>query len=180
MFIPQIGQIEAKRSLFNPQIQKNEAERTLFIPTDRSEAKSVYSTNSKEQREANSAYSRNRQDPSEKNELDRSKTNRGGIFKTFMEPRNRFQGIDSTSLCPGGPVQQPYSSSVPSPILKLLKRLQIRAQATLDSGIGSLDRFLGSLNVYKYRLRLHWIAELVPWNRFLGSLNVYKYSLRLH
>jgi hypothetical protein len=61
----------------------------------------------------------------------------------------------------------------------ILKRLQIRAQATLASGIGSLDRFLGSLNVYKYGLRLHWIAELVPWNRFLGSLNVYKYGLRL-
>ncbi len=44
------------------------------------------------------------------------KDRRGGIFKTFMEPRNRFQGIDSASLCPGGPVQQPYSSSVPSPL----------------------------------------------------------------
>ncbi len=37
---------------------------------------------------ANSAYSRNRQDRNEKNKLDRSKTNRGNIFKTFMEPRN--------------------------------------------------------------------------------------------
>ncbi len=46
---------------------------------------------------------RNRQDRSEKNKLDRSKTNRGGIFKTFMEPGNRFQGIDSASLCPGRP-----------------------------------------------------------------------------
>jgi hypothetical protein len=50
---------------------------------DRSEAKSVYSTNSKNQSGANSAYSRNRQDRSEKNQLDRSKTNRGSIFKTF-------------------------------------------------------------------------------------------------
>ena len=64
---------------------------------DRSEAKSVYSTNSKEQSETksvfstnsknrsgpNSEYSRNRQDRSEKNELDRSKTNRGGILKNF-------------------------------------------------------------------------------------------------
>jgi hypothetical protein len=78
------------------------------------EAKSFYSTNSKDQSRANLSYSRNRQDRSEKNE--RSKTNRDGIFKTFMEPRNRFQGIDSASLCPGGPVQQPYSSSVPSPL----------------------------------------------------------------
>ncbi len=68
--------------------------------------------------------------------------NRGRIFNTFMEPRNRFQGIDSASLCPGGPVQQPYllyllarlhrlAESIPG----LLKRLQIRAQATLASGI---------------------------------------------
>jgi hypothetical protein len=33
-----------------------------------------------------------------------------------MEPRNRFQGIDFASLCPGWPVQQPYSNSVPSPL----------------------------------------------------------------
>jgi hypothetical protein len=107
--------------------------------TDRSEAKSVYSTNSKERSRANSVYSTNWTDRSEaksvystnsknrlipeigmieakKNELDRSKTNRGRIFKTFMGPRNRFQGIDSASLCPGGPVQQPYSSSVPTPL----------------------------------------------------------------
>ncbi len=82
---------------------------------DQREAKSVYSTNSKDRSEANS-YSRNRQDRSEKNELDRSKTNRGGIFINFMEHRNQFQGIDSASLCPGGPVKQPYSSSVPSPL----------------------------------------------------------------
>jgi hypothetical protein len=40
--------------------------------------------------------------------------NRGGIFNTFMEPRDQFQGTDSASLCPGGPVTQPYSSSVPT------------------------------------------------------------------
>ncbi len=84
--------------------------------TDRSKARSVYSTNSKNRSGANSAYSRNRQDQDKKNELDLSKTNWGGIFKTFMEPRNQFQGIESASLCPGGPVQQPYSSSVPSPL----------------------------------------------------------------
>ncbi len=32
LFIPEIGQIEAKRSLFIPQIRKNEVGRTLFIP----------------------------------------------------------------------------------------------------------------------------------------------------
>ncbi len=45
----------------------------------------------------------------------------------------------------------------------LLKRLQIWAQATLASGIVSLELILGSLNVYKYGLRLHWLR-----NRFLG------------
>jgi hypothetical protein len=32
LFIPQIGQIEAKRSLFIPQIRKNEAKQTRLIP----------------------------------------------------------------------------------------------------------------------------------------------------
>ncbi len=69
-----------------------------------------------------------------KNKLDRSKTNRGSIFKTFMEPRNQFQGIDSVSLCPGGPepifvpfntfisISQFYNSSVtksPPPDMKI-------------------------------------------------------------
>jgi hypothetical protein len=38
-------------------------------------------------------------------------------FLTFKEPRNRFQGIDSASLCsPGGPVRQNTNSYlVPSP-----------------------------------------------------------------
>jgi hypothetical protein len=104
--IPQIGQIEANKnqSLFIPQIRKNEAKRSLFIPQLRKiEAEQTWLIPEIGKIEA-------------KNELDRSKTNRGGIFKTFMEPRNGFQGIDSASLCPGGPVQQPYSSSVPSPL----------------------------------------------------------------
>jgi hypothetical protein len=59
------------------------------------EAKSVYSTNLKDRSGANLAYSRNRQDCSEKNELDRSKTNRGRIFTTLWNP-----GIDSKELIP--------------------------------------------------------------------------------
>jgi hypothetical protein len=50
-----------------------------------------------------------------------------------MEPRNRSQ--------PGGSVQQPYLSYRPA--------------------------------------RLHSLAESIPRNRFLGSINVYKYGLRL-
>jgi hypothetical protein len=68
--------------------------------------------------------------------------------------------------------QAPLASGIGSLewIPGLLKHLQIRAQATLVSGIGFLESILGSLNVYKYGLRLHWLAELVPWNRFLGSI----------
>jgi hypothetical protein len=57
---------------------------------------------------------------------------RDGICKSFMEPRNRSQ--------PGGPVQQPYLSYRPA--------------------------------------RLHGLAKSIPRNRFLGSINVYKYGLR--
>jgi hypothetical protein len=39
------------------------------------------------------------------------------------------------------------------------------------------NRFLGSINVYKYGLRLHRLGGTIPWYRFLGSLNVYKYGL---
>jgi hypothetical protein len=76
---------------------------------------------------------------------------RARICKPFKEP-----GINSQ---PGGPVREPY-------LLYWLARFHRLAE--------------GSLNVYKYGLRLHWLAELVHWNRFQGSLNVYKYGLRLH
>jgi hypothetical protein len=67
---------------------------------------------------------------------------RAHICKPFKEP-----GIDSQ---PGEPVREPYlldrlarlhrlAESIPG----LLKRLQIRAQATLASGIGSLESISG-------------------------------------
>jgi hypothetical protein len=40
-------------------------------------------------------------------------------------------------------------------------------------------RFLGSLKVYKFGLRLHRLAELVPWNRFLRSFK-FKNSGSVH
>jgi hypothetical protein len=69
---------------------------------------------------------------------------RAHICKPFKE-----HGIDSL---PGGPVRQPYllnllarlhrlAESMP----RLLKRLQVRAQATLARGIGSLDLIPGLL-----------------------------------
>jgi hypothetical protein len=102
----------------------------------------------------------------------RLKTNRGGIFKQSMGTRNRVgigllyqparahickpfkePGIDSQ---PGRLVRQPY-------LLYRLARLHRLAESI------HRNRFLGSLNVYKYGLRLHWLAELVPLNQFLGS-----------
>ncbi len=56
---------------------------------------------------------------------------RDGICKSLKEPRNRSQ--------PGGPVHQPCLSYRPT--------------------------------------RLHSLAESIPRNRFLGSINVYKYGL---
>ncbi len=67
---------------------------------------------------------------------------RARICKPFKEP-----GIDSQ---PGGTVRQPYllyqlvrlhrlAESIP----RLLKRLQMRAQTTLDSGIGFLESIPG-------------------------------------
>jgi hypothetical protein len=51
-------------------------------------------------------------------------------------PRNRF----GQPLKPGGPARQPYLTYWPA--------------------------------------RLHKLAESIPWNRFLGSLNLYKFGLR--
>jgi hypothetical protein len=61
-------------------------------------------------------YSRNRQDRSEKNELDLSKTNRGGILKTFMEPRNRFKGIDSAAYALAGLYNNPIPARFLAPL----------------------------------------------------------------
>ncbi len=79
---------------------------------------------------------------------------RARICKPFKEP-----GIDSQ---PGGPVRQPYllyrlarlhrlAESIPG----LLKRLQIRAQATLASGIGSLEWIPGLLKRLQIRAQLY-------------------------
>jgi hypothetical protein len=96
-----------------------------------------------------------------------------------MEPRNWFQGIDSTSLCPCGL----YNNPIPARFLAPFDCSKVYKYGIRLHWIAELvpwNRFLGSFNVYKYELRLHWLAELVPWNRFLGFLNVYKYGLRLH
>jgi hypothetical protein len=85
LFIPQIGKIEAKRSLFTPQIRKIEAEQIRLIP----EIGKI--------------------EAKRKNWIEVKPTD-SVFLKLLWSP-----GIDSASLCPGGLVQQPYPSSVPSP-----------------------------------------------------------------
>jgi hypothetical protein len=69
----------------------------------------------------------------------------------------RSPGIDSQH---GGPVRQHHLSYRHARLHRLAESVH-------------RNRFLGSINVYKYGLRLHRLAELVvPWNRFLGSLKV--------
>jgi hypothetical protein len=51
----------------------------------------------------------------------------------------------------------------------LLKRLQIRAQATVDSGIVSMESIPGLLKCLQKRAQ-----ATIPWNRFLGSIKVLK------
>ena len=123
-FIPQIRKIEAKQSLLIRQIRKTEAERTLFFPQiGKIEVKqslfipqirkTVYSTNSKDQSGTNLAYSKNRQDQSEKNELDRSKTNRGGFLKLLWS-----LGIDSKELNPPAYARADlYNNPIPAQFL---------------------------------------------------------------
>ncbi len=80
------------------------------------EAKSDYYTNLKNQSAANSAFFRNRQDWSEKNELDWSKTNRGGILKLLWSP-----GIDSKEFIPPAyALAGLYNNPIPDRFLALL------------------------------------------------------------
>ncbi len=51
----------------------------------------------------------------------------------------------------------------------LLKHLQIWAQATLDSGIVSLESIPGLLKCLQIRAQV-----TIPWYRFLGSIKVLK------
>jgi hypothetical protein len=93
LFIPQIGKIEAKRSLFIPQIRKIEAEQTRLIPEiGKIKEKKTYWI-----------------------EVKRTEV---VFWKLLWSP-----GIDSKEFIPAPYalaglyiVQQPYSSSVPSPL----------------------------------------------------------------
>jgi hypothetical protein len=71
---------------------------------------------------------------------------RARICRPFKEPRNRFPAWRTGTY--------------------RLARLHRLAESI------PRNRFLGSINVYKYGLRLQRLVEFIPWNRFLGSINV--------
>ena len=73
-------------------------------------------------------------------------------------------GIDSKELIPPAyALVGLYNNPIPARLLALLKRLQIWAQATLDSGIGSLSSIPGLLK----RLQIRAQATLASG---IGSL----------
>jgi len=89
---------------------------------------------------------------------------RARICKPLKEPRNQFPAWRKTNLF--------WRISPPEPVfVNLLRSPGIDFQP----GGSVWQPYL------TYRLaRIHRLAELIPWNRFLGSLNVYKFGLRLH
>jgi hypothetical protein len=144
LFIPQIQKNEGKRSLCIPQIQKNEVKQSLFIPQIRkNEAKRSLFIPQIRKIEAE----RTQLIP-EIGKIEAKKTNwievkrREAVFLKLL----RSSGIDSKELIPPAyALAGLYNNPIPAQflatldVLKLLKRLQIRAQATFDSGIGSLE-----------------------------------------
>ncbi len=57
-----------------------------------------------------------------------------------MGPRNRFQGMNSASLCS---LAGRYNNPIPPRFLAPIDSLKIPAQATQPGGIGSLESILG-------------------------------------
>jgi hypothetical protein len=95
-------------------------------------------------------------------------------FLTLKEPKNRFQGT-------GGPVRQPYFSSysVPSPH-RLFKNSRARICRSFKETRYRFSAWRAGTKPYLsyWPARQHRLAKSIPRNRFLGSINVYKYGLR--
>ncbi len=75
---------------------------------------------------------------------------------TFTEPRNRFQGMNSVSLCSlAGRYDNPISTRCLAPIdcLKIPALAARYDKQGCRTGPQAGNRFLGSLKVYKYGLR---------------------------
>ncbi len=108
----------------------------------------------------------------------------------FMEPRNRFRGIDFASLC-GLAGQYDKQGIVPvrqgeNRYLVSLKDLQIRAQyddnpichTGLPGYIDWRNRFLDSINVYSTGSELYSIGQVGTNRQYSRKLE--KQSIRLH
>jgi hypothetical protein len=59
-----------------------------------------------------------------------------------------------------------FLESILRPTAGLKFQTQARLHSTQPGGISSLESILGLLKSLKFWLRLHWLAELIPWNRF--------------
>jgi hypothetical protein len=96
-------------------------------------------------------------------------------LETFKKPRNRFLGIHSASLCnPAGWYDKPILTRFLAPI-DCSKSPALAGR--FDNPIPT--PFLASIDCSKIPAQAaDRLAESVPWNRFLGSLNVYKFGLR--
>jgi hypothetical protein len=143
LIIPQIRKIEVERTRLTPEIGKIEAKKMNWIKVKRTEAvflKLLWSPGINSKELIPPAY---------------ALVGQSLYFLMFIKPRNRFQGMNSAGLCSlAGRYDNPippwflapidslkipalYNNPIPArflvpyeTVLKLLKRLQIRAQAT--------------------------------------------------
>ncbi len=78
-----------------------------------------------------------------------------------MKPRNRFQGMNSASLCS---LAGRYDNPIPPRFLAPKDSLKIPALVYTPALF-----FVPAHQAYR-------LVESIPWNRFLSSLNVHKFS----
>ncbi len=99
-------------------------------------------------------------------------------FKTFKEPRNRFQWFHFAGLCS---LAGRYDNSFPTRFLTPIDCSTIQAQALGNIGWGWGGRRCSASLETRNRVgiglshRLAWLhrpAEWIPWNWFLGSIKV--------
>ncbi len=103
-------------------------------------------------------------------------------FRTIcggQEPsKNRAVVPARQPMQPGGPVRQPYSYSVQAPI-DCSSTEPVFVNLVRSAGIDSQPVRNGTTTLFVIPARqANSLEESIPRNRFLGSLNVYKYGLR--
>ncbi len=97
-------------------------------------------------------------------------------FETFLEPRNRFQGMNSASLCI---LAGRYDNPFPTRFLAPIDRARICGSCKETRYRFSAWRAGTKPYLSYWPARLHRLAKSIPRYRFLGSINVYKYGLCL-